>query len=360
MGCNLLKKVVFGVITFILSFILLSICVVGFSGNAKGWSNVKGGYGKVPQFSVTPSDMIFDSKNGGGPTVKVLITQTSKIEEMSIEEYVRGVVCAEMEASFELEALKAQAIAARTFALAHMSANGGRKCSKGNGADLCNTVHCQVFRYKDEALNSWSGAERGKYWNKITDAVQQTAGQVITYDNKLVMEPYFFAISSGKTEDGVDAFNTDAPYLKSVSSPEDKSIPNFETKTSFSYADFINSINKEYPKAKLTASKLKSQFSILKRTKANYVAEIQLGSEKVKGQDFRFLLGLKSANFKIEFDDKKKSVSITCNGYGHDVGMSQWGANLMAKAGKKYSDILEHYYSGVKVEKMDWNETALK
>lgn len=351
-GAALLKKLLVSIFICALFIIVLSYMITGL-GQKKISIKDKS---DIPEFYIEPDSIVFNSSNGG-PLIKVYIAKEDKIEEMYVEDYVRGVVAAEMPAEFNIEALKAQAVAARTFALSHMELFGGTKCSKAKGGDICDTVHCQVFIKKSDKFNSWSEKYRNDYWNKITEAVAKTSGEVLTYDGKLVMAPYYFAVSSGKTEDARDVLAEDEPYLKSVSSPGEESSPKFKTSVKFSYSQLASKINSAYKGAKVTQKQLKNQISIKSNTSAKGVKEIRLGKVTVSGTSLRSVLGLNSTNFTINF--RPSYVEFICKGYGHGVGMSQWGANAMAKTGKSYKDILKHYYSGVSVSKASNEEWKL-
>ncbi|MCM8709742.1 stage II sporulation protein D [Clostridium sp. SYSU_GA19001] len=329
---------IFIAITFIIA---LSIFMVGI-GNKTG---------EIKQYNLNNNDILVkDIKKI--PKVKVYMEKEDKIVEMDLEEYVRGVVSAEMPAEFNIEALKAQAVAARTYVLSRMKELGGSGCSIGKGADVCDTVHCQAYLSKEERFNSWAQKSAAEYWGKITEAVNETAGQVLTYDGKLVTSPLYFAISSGKTENAAEVFSGNTPYLRSVDSSWDKTVKNYQAITSFTYTNLANLINDKYPESKVSSKKLKSQISIVERTSGGgSVKKIKIGNITITGMEFRQMLNLRSSNFQIEFG--LNAVKITCLGYGHGVGMSQWGAAAMAKNGSKYDEILTHYYQGVKIEKID-------
>ncbi|WP_446898314.1 stage II sporulation protein D [Clostridium sp. LBM24168] len=297
---------------------------------------------------INPEQLVF--KNKQEEKIKVYITKEKKIEEIPIEDYVVGVVSGEMPAEFSIEALKAQAVAARTFALAHMEQYGGKKYKGSTGADVCDTAQCQVFMSKEERMSKWPDKDRNMYWNKITDAVSSTGGEILTYKGKLVMEPYYFAISGGRTESALAVFNDDIGYLKSVESPGEERAKKYETRKDILKREFIKIVNSNYKTAQLSVPNLETAVSIKSRNEGGTVKEIKLGGVTVSGIKFRALMGLNSSNFSISFKDG--IVSIKCLGYGHDVGMSQWGADAMAKKGKNYKDILYHYYDGVKVCKI--------
>lgn len=344
-----MKKVLLAFIVGILCVIFLTIIIVR---TPKKGTEKEMNIDQVDKFIIKPNDIIFDSNNGGGPKIKVYITKDKKSIEMFLEEYVRGVVAAEMPAEFSLEALKSQAVAARTYALSHMKEYGDQKCTQGEGADICDTVHCQVYMSKEEILNSWSSKTKGELWNKITEAVLSTEGQVLTFNGKLVLSAYYFSTSSGRTENAIDIFNIDVPYLKSVQSKGEEVSPSFKSTKKITYSELIKKLNLNYPKAGLTTSKIKNQIKILNSYEGGSVKNIKLGNLTITGVKFRSILGLDSDNFTLEFNSK--NISIVCKGYGHDVGMSQWGANIMGNNGKTYEEILTHYYIGVKVEKMKY------
>ncbi|AYD41390.1 stage II sporulation protein D [Clostridium fermenticellae] len=299
----------------------------------------------VPDFFIKSKDIIFN--NNQSYKINVYMEKQKKIQAMDLEEYVTGVVCAEVPANFNVEALKAQAVAARTFGAAHMESLGGQKYNSNTGADVCDSVKCQVFMTKDDRFKSWPQSKREEYWNKISDAVKDTKGEILTYKGELVMEPYYFSSSSGKTEDAKDVFSKDVPYLKSVSSLGEQNSYKYRTSVILSYYDFVNKINRSHSRSKLSVNNVKNSVFIKNRDESGYVKDINVGSIILKGSQFRSALGLNSANFVIQFEDRY--VKIICTGYGHDVGMSQSGANVMAAIGKSYKQILTHYYTGVNI-----------
>lgn len=343
------NNIMFFSLFFLLSILLLSIVIAGFPKN-NGEVTAKN---SVPKFSIKPNDIVFDDKNGGGPKIKVYISSEDNIVELNLEEYVRGVVSGEMPAEFSFEAIKAQAVAARTFGLAHMSLYGGHPYNGAKGADVTDTVECQVYLDKDKRIASWPVSKQGEYWNKITKAVTDTEGEVLTYNGDLVLNPYFFSTSSGKTENSIDVFSFDEPYLKSVDSPGENISPRYVNKFTFSYSDFVKKMNEGIPGSNLKVSNLKDSVKILKRSSPNGVVQsVKAGSKTVEGTKLRWILGLSSYSYTFKFDGKQ--VIVTSLGYGHGVGMSQWGANAMAKSGSDYKKILTHYYTGVKIEKLKY------
>lgn len=282
--------------------------------------------------------------------VKLYHKSEDKVEELDLEEYIMGVVASEVPASFDEEALKAQAIAARTFYMNRR--NNPCKDSKSKDADVCDTTNCQVYMSKEERMAKWNSREAEKNWSKIEKGVLDTKGQVLTYEGSVLKYPQFFAISSGRTEDAKDVFSMDVPYLKSEESKGEEIAPKYKTTVEIPIDEFIDKINTKYTTANLRKSSLSSFIKINSYTEAGSVKELKIGSAVVKGSEFRELFNLNSTNFKFDFG--KNTVVINCTGYGHGVGMSQWGANVMAKSGSTYDEIIKHYYNGVEIEKIKY------
>lgn len=297
------------------------------------------------------SELIFDDQNGGGPKIKVYIVENKELKEMYLEEYIRGVVAGEMPAEFDIEALKAQAVAARTYAVTKMKSLGGKGCSNHAEADICtDSTHCQEWISKEERFKAWGEINAPKYWEKITTAVNDTKGMILTYNAAPVMYPLYFSTSGGKTENSEDVFMNSYPYLRSVVSIYEEEAPKFLTKIAFTKDEFIKKFGESEYKIKLDKSKLASQVTIMDRTEGGAVNNIKIGTKTLKGTKVREILGLSSANFNIEIGDNE--VKLTVMGNGHGVGMSQWGANGLGKHGQKFDEILKHYYQGTEISKV--------
>ena len=187
------------------------------------------------------------------------------------------------------------------------------------------------------------------YGIKLIKRLKTTSGEVLTYNNELVMEPYYFSTSSGKTENSEEVFSTAIPYLRSVESPGEETVKNAKSIKIVKYKELSQIINNNYNNSKVTSINIKNQIKIVDRTEGGSVKNIKVGSITMTGSKFRTMLGLKSSNFEIMFN--AASIEIDCSGYGHGVGMSQWGADAMAKAGKNYNEILTHYYQGTVISK---------
>lgn len=285
----------------------------------------------------------------GSENIKVYITKEDRMEEVPIEDYVKSVVSGEMPASFSDEALKAQAVAARTYIMSKRS----RPCDIAKGGDVCDTTHCQVYISKISRLEKWED-KATENWDKISKAVDETKGKVLTYNNQLVLYPQFFSTSSGMTENAVDVFSNDVPYLVSTESKGEEIAPKYESEIPFNINEFVNKVNEKYPEAELTVENLQGNIEIISRSSAGGIKEIRLGQTKVKGLDFRLSFGLNSTNF--EYTISNDQILFKCKGYGHGVGMSQWGANVMAKSGSNYEEILKHYYKGIDLKVIKFKE----
>lgn len=344
-----MKKIVLGILIFISFTLILSMLIVGIDNKnhiVEKMDNNKEKYSKEKS-----KNIILDKYNTKDLNIQVYITKDKKIQTMNIEEYVKGVVAGEMPVNFDIEALKAQAVAARTYGLAHLQKFGASRNPKANGADLNDTIQFQVYTNKEERMKLWPKKYAEEYWEKLSKAVEDTKEEVLVYENSLVMEPYYFSTSGGKTEDAVDVFSKEIPYLKSVESPGENRAPKYKTQFKYTYSEFTNILNEAFPKANLSSEKLKEQIEILEKSSAGSVKKMQIGDTDLTGSQFRSLFNLSSSNFTIDFNSK--NISINCSGYGHGVGMSQWGADTMAKEGNDYKQILKHYYQGVDIVKLN-------
>lgn len=274
-------------------------------------------------------------------TLTVYDDQTESCFSAGLEDYLVGVVAGEMPASFEPEALKAQAVAARTYTMRRMKSPCGRK-----GAHICtDSSCCQAYRHDKELKEDW-GSSYEEYIQKIRSAVAETAGEAIYYDGELI-EALYHSSAGGMTEDAQHVFSQARPYLVGVPSPGEESSAQYASSLRLTRKYFVKAVNAKWNKAKLKASSLKKQVEILSRYESGRVESIRLGGVSVSGRELRKLLDLNSANF--DFSLGKEYILFNTRGYGHGVGMSQYGANAMAKQGKPYRDILLYYYTGVKI-----------
>ena len=277
-------------------------------------------------------------KNENKGVFKVMNTEDGKITEISVEDYIIGVVSAEMPALYEEEALKAQAVAAFTFASQRKNENASKEYDITN-----NHTIDQSFINKEEMKEKW-GEEYDTYYEKIKKAVQAVSGYMVCFDKKPIVAVYH-AISSGKTEDSKDIWGDEFPYLKPVSSEGDKLHKDYLSEVSFTAEEIRNKLSTETE----FSGDESGYFGEIKRTDSGVIKEISVCGKKLTGARIRTLLDLRSSNFSIEFKDGKYCFSVF--GYGHGVGMSQNGANYMAKQGSNFKEILTHYYTGCSVLK---------
>jgi stage II sporulation protein D len=276
-------------------------------------------------------------------TIKLLHTKTQEIEEIKLDEYLYGVVSAEMPASFEKEALKAQAVVARTYTIYKIESNE----EKHGEANICDDSGCcQAWISKEDRFTKWEEASREANWNKIVEAVESTKGKYITYEGKPI-NAFFHSNSGGKTETTLNVWGGSGyPYLQSVSTSGEDAYTQYKSEVTLTKEGFINKIKEKYSDFEIDFNDEKC-ISILEYTEGNRVKKIRIGNKEFSGVEIRTLIGLKSANFNIEI--KGDNIYFSVVGYGHGVGMSQTGADSMAKAGKNYEEIIKHFYTGVEI-----------
>lgn len=284
--------------------------------------------------------------------IKVYIKSEDRVEEMPLESYVKGVVAAEMPIDYEPEALKAQAVAARTYAYGRMINLYTVKDDKHCGAQVCTDFnHCQSWIKQDDIMKKWGSINALANWKKIETAVKETENILILYDNKPI-NPLFHTNSGGRTENAEDVWDgTETPYLKSVQSDGEEEDKGYKVVTAFKEKDIIDKIKVQYPDIKLNEDDLLSNFSIQELSEGGRVKTMKIGDVSLKGTDLRRILSLRSTNFKIEKGNKGE-LNITTIGFGHGVGMSQCGANYLAKNGGTFEEILKYYYKGVSLGKI--------
>ena len=277
-------------------------------------------------------------------TVKLLHKDTGKIEEIDIDEYLYGVVSAEMPASFEEEALKAQAVVARTYTIYKIINNE----DKHGEANICDdSTCCQAWISEEDRKEKWDEEERESYWKKIVSAVDSTKGEIITYEGKPI-NAFFHSNSGGATETPVDVWGGSGyPYLQSVTTSGEDAYSQYSSKVEISKDEFVEKIKEEHSDFKIDFDE-KDCIKIEEYTDGNRVKKIKIGNLELSGVEVRNILGLRSANFKVTIEKEKIKFEVT--GYGHGVGMSQTGADSLAKEGKTYEEIIHHYYTDVEIE----------
>jgi len=272
------------------------------------------------------------------PEIAVLM-RSGDVVFLPIEEFLVGVVAAEMPASFEEEALKAQVIAARTYVL-NCAAPPQGKGTRHEDALVCSSAsHCQGYLDLEQMSINW-GANTNVYLGKIRRAVAETAGLVLTYDGKLI-DALYHSTCGGKTERAADYWTANEPYLQSVTCLWDTDSPRYHTSTVMTLAQAAEKLGVktgDLPGMKLSGL-----------TAGGRARSLTVGQKTLSCKEVREKLGLYSANFTWEISGQ--NITWFCSGFGHGVGLCQYGANGMAKQGFSAAQILTHYYNGVKIER---------
>ena len=279
-------------------------------------------------------------------TIRVKFSKTGEVVAMDMNDYLRGVVPSEMPPSYNIEALKTQALVARTYTYRKIAEHG-----EGSDADICDSsAHCQAFYPKEKLFEIWRN--RGftddmikEYWSKVNEAVVSTQNQIITYNNEPI-KAFFHASSPIKTE-SVDQIwgGVSIPYLQAVENVEAEDYANRTSEVWLTYDELLNKFLESGYDVCLDDIK---QICVCDYTTSGRVKNIQIGNTKVSAEKMRTLFSLKSTMFNITKDEKNVCFHVT--GYGHGIGMSQVGANYLASQNKKYDEIIKYYYTGVEIK----------
>ena len=277
----------------------------------------------------TANSSITNNNNFSTGKVITLNRTRGDVVQINLEEYLIGVVAAEMPASFNLEALKSQAIVARTYTLKLLESKRA----------ITDDVSTQVYKDNAELKNMW-GNSYNTYYNKIKNAVSSTSGLCITYNGSLI-DAVYHSTSNGYTEDSVKVWGNDIPYLKTVTSPWDTSASSYLRENTISYDKIKIALGINFDSSSI--------IEIISRDESGRISRIKFNDKELTGVETRNLLGLRSADFDFTMTDV--GVLFTTRGYGHGVGMSQYGANGMANSGYSYDKIIKYYYSGVNIVK---------
>ncbi len=255
--------------------------------------------------------------------LQIKVKTEDSILELDLEEYIIGVVAGEMPALFEKEALKAQAIASRTYAINHFQ----------NENTITNTIDDQVYLTSSQMQEKWQDKYK-EYFNRIKDCVEETKGLIMYYDNQPI-KAYYYSMSNGYTESSLNVFNENNDYLNIIPSPFDE---DNEKITTISRKEFCQKLNINCQNI-IISNIIKDQ--------SKRVSQITINNQKFTGLEIREKLSLRSTDFTIT--DKGSTIEILTKGYGHGVGMSQYGANNMAKEGYNYEEILKYYYQNIEI-----------
>lgn len=275
-------------------------------------------------------------------TITLLHKKTGNTEQVNIDDYLCNVVSAEMPADFEIEALKAQVIVARTYTIYKILNK------KHENADICDdSTCCQAWISKEDRLARWEESKRENNWQKINDCVNSTKGKIITYNNQPI-NAFFHSNSGGVTEIPVNVWGgTGYPYLQSVETSGEDAYNQYASEVTFTQEELINKLKQKYSDISIDFSN-ENEIKILEYTESTRVKTVKFGNHEISGVEARTLLGLKSTNFEITKDGD--NIKFSVKGYGHGVGMSQTGADSMAKQGSTAEDIIRHFYAGVEIK----------
>lgn len=278
---------------------------------------------------------------GDYSTINLFHVEDGSIEKLSLDEYLYGVVASEMPASFEIEALKAQSVVARTYTIYQM-----KNSDKHQGADLCDSsLCCQAWMRKEVRLSRWEEATREEYWNKIVKAVDETKGKIIFYNNEPI-NALFHSNSGGITELAMNVWGGNYPYLKVVETSGEDIYSSYKSEVRVSKDELVQKLTSEYNDFFIDFDQ-EDFIKILGHTSSKRVSKIKIGNKELTGVEARCMFGLKSTQFDfvVENDD----IVFSVIGYGHGVGFSQCGGDVLAKNGKTYEEIINYYYKDVSI-----------
>ena len=273
--------------------------------------------------------------------IKLLHVLDGSVENIDLDKYLYGVVSAEMPANYHLEALKAQAVVARTYTIFKIS-NG----SKHENADICDDSKCcQAWISKENRMARWDKDKQNENWTKIVTAVNQTKGKIAKYQGKPI-NAFFHSNSGGKTELPINVWGGSYPYLQVVATSGEEEYTTYNSEIILSKDELIQKMLKKNSKFEIDFED-NDCLKIIEYTQGDRIKKIKIGNTELSGVEVRQIFGLKSAKFKFEILDNKIKFSVI--GYGHGVGLSQSGSDALANQGKNYEEIIKHYYKDVEI-----------
>lgn len=326
-------KKIFGYFIFVI--ILIFTMPIVFTDN----------FDKVEETSADETIKNYEKANYGDLSIiKLLHTDSGEVEELEFDEYLYGVVSAEMPASYEIEALKAQAVVARTYTI-YKIVNGSKHQDKN--ADICDSSFCcQAWISKENRLARWEESLQDEYWKKIVEAVDSTSGRYVTYEGQPI-NAFFHSNSGGLTELPVNVWGGSYPYLQVVSTAGEDAYNGYSSEVIVSKDELIQKMLEKYSNFQINFDEVNC-IQILDLTESFRVKTMKIGNVSLSGVEARTIFGLKSAKF--EFEINADNVIFRVTGYGHGVGLSQNGADSLAKQGMNYEDIIKYYYKDVEVK----------
>ena len=343
-----MKKFLLLVIILFVSMLLSPLAALNF--DEFSFENVKNRLFEKEQTEISDEELQIaanadENAQESEPVVNVMATASGNIITTSEREYLIGCVACEMPPSYDIEALKAQAVAAYTN-LVRLKQSPDASL---NGADISDSPSKHQGYYTDEQIREKYGDKYEKYYEKIAEAVDAVYGEIITYDGQPIVAAYC-AVAPGRTESAEVIWQSEVPYLQSVVSSGDKLAPDYSSTVVYTTEQLKEALSQN---SEIVLSENPAEWIgdiNLSENKTGVVKTIVIGSKALKGNEARRLLKLRSPAFSVTYADGSFTFSV--EGYGHCVGMSQYGADYMAKSGSSYKDILKHYYKGIKIEKV--------
>lgn len=297
----------------------------------------------LPTASIINKTEYKEFNYGDYKTIKLLHIENNSIEELPLDVYLYGVVSSEMPASFELEALKAQAVVARTYTI-YKIMNGSKH--QDIGADICDSsLCCQAWISKENRLARWEEKDRNIYWNKIEEAVNSTIGKVILYEN-MPINAFFHSNSGGFTEIPINVWGGNLEYFQTIETSGEEAYSSYSSEVNISKDELIVKMREKYSDFDIDFED-ENSIEILEYTESGRIKKIRIGNKEISGTDTRGIFGLKSAKFSVNIVDNTINFKVT--GYGHGVGLSQCGSDSLAKQGYDYQSIIKHYYKNVEI-----------
>lgn len=327
------------VLIYIFIIILLCFCIPIIFTNKFSRTEETGANAEDAQ-KETPTVSTYDYKEYN--TIKLLHADTGEIEDLNLDEYLYGVVSAEMPADFELEALKAQAIVARTYTI-YKIINGG----KHEGADICDSsACCQAWISKENRMARWDENVRDSNWNKIVTAVNETQGRIITYNGEPI-NAFFHSNSGGFTEIPINVWGGSGyDYLQVVETSGEDEYSQYSSEAEFTKDELIQKMLENYSDFEIDFNQ-ENPIQILEYTDSKRVKTVKIGNKNISGVEARKIFGLRSSNFNISVINDKIKFEVI--GYGHGVGLSQTGSDSLAKQGYSVDDIINHFYKNIQI-----------
>ncbi|OWZ84610.1 stage II sporulation protein D [Natranaerobius trueperi] len=292
----------------------------------------------------TPPEELFPIKTEEDLTVRVYFHEKDQVKEKNLEDYLVGVVISEVPPNFNKEAIKAQAVVARSYTYSRLEKRGGPGCNNHENADICtNPDHCQAH-YSESEVNSIYGDKSEKYYNIVSNAVSETMGEIVTYNRKPIPEAPYHSTCGGTTETAGEVWQTDMPYLENVECNYCNHSSHFESETTIPFEEIEQVMSREGVQVPVLADN-PPDLTVTERSKIGRVKTVNLMGNEFSGRQIRQMFDLRSTDF--DWETSGDSVSVTTRGFGHGVGLCQYGADGMGKAGYNYRDIIRQYFTEI-------------